>query len=91
MPEDPSSFIRFSLTVRSDLAATARAVLVRECESANPSILTEFVPSHDEARLWVTLPAAVYSTAIHALIGELPAAEFGSAVQWSPSDVKQAA
>ena len=91
MPDDPSSFIHFSVTVRSDLAVMARAALLRTSEGANPSIRTEFIPSHDEARLWIIFPAAAYGAAIHALIVELPAAEFGSAAKWAPGDMKQAA
>jgi hypothetical protein len=78
MPEDPASSIRFSLTVRQDLVALAQDALSRECHVSDTSTVVEFIPQHEEARLWITMPAAAYADAIHVLIGELPAAEFGS-------------
>jgi len=78
MPDDPDSSIRFSLTVREDLVALAQGALLRECNVANTSIAVEFIPQHEEARLWITMPATAYSNALHVLIGALPAAEFGS-------------
>ncbi len=78
MPEDPDSSIRFSLTIHKDLVALAQGALSRECNVANRSIVVEFIPQHEEARLWVTMPATAYSHALHVLIGALPAAEFGS-------------
>ncbi len=78
MPEDPDRSIRFSLTVHKDLVALAQGALSRECNVASTSIVVEFIPQHEEARLWVTMPATAHSNALHVLIGALPAAEFGS-------------
>lgn len=78
MPEDPDRSIRFALTVHKDLMNLARDTLRRECDIANESIVVELIPQHEEARLWVTLTAAAYDKALHVLIGELPAAEFGA-------------
>jgi len=90
MPEDPDSLIRFSLTVHNDLVPLARDALYRECNLAKTSIVVEFIPQHEEARLWITMPAAAYGEAFHVLISELPAAEFGS-IRYLQSEVQPVA
>ncbi len=86
MSEDPSSIVRFPVTVSEDLSQRAQSVLRAECGAKIQSIALERLPDHNEARLWVTVAAVAYGVAIHALISSLPAAEFGAvrALQWEP-------
>ena len=67
----------FPLTIDQDLSVTAQSVLRRECGAEIRSITLECLPDRHEIRLWVTLAAAAYGVALHALILGLPAAEFG--------------
>ncbi len=83
-PYPPTVF--FPLTVDQDFSATAQTVLRRECGSAIRSITLESIPDKHEMRLWVTLAAAAYTVALHALILGLPAAEFG-AVKMAKTDI----
>ncbi|WP_236621570.1 hypothetical protein [Asticcacaulis benevestitus] len=68
----------FPLTVDTDLSLTAQTLLRRECGAQIQSIRLEAIPDKHEARLWVTLAAAAYGLALHALILGLPAAQFGA-------------
>ncbi len=86
MSEDPSSIVRFPVTISEDLSQQAQSLLRAECGAKIQSIALELLPDHHEARLWVTVAAIAYGLAIHALISGLPAAEFGAvrALQWEP-------
>jgi hypothetical protein len=70
--------VSFPLTVDAALSRTAQSVLRRECGSHIRAITLENIPDRHETRLWVTLAAAAYSVALHAVILGLPAAEFGA-------------
>ena len=76
----------FPLTVDQDVSATAQNLLRRECGGDIRSITLECLPDTHEMRLWVTLAAAAYTVAVHALILGLPAAEFG-AVKLARTDI----
>lgn len=79
MPRNDSrpAIVFFPLTVDQDFSATAQKLLRRECGADIHTITLESLPDTHEMRLWVTLTAAAYSVALHALILGLPAAEFG--------------
>lgn len=70
--------VYFPLTIDSDLSLTAQSVLRRECGDHICAITLEYRPDRHEVRLWITLAAAAYVLAVHVLIAEVPAAEFGS-------------
>ena len=76
-PAPLEATVYFPLTVDSDLSLAAQSLLRRECGPQINSISLEPVPDKHEMRLWVTLTAAAYGLALHALILGLPAAEFG--------------
>ena len=77
-PDPLQATISFPLTVDADLGRTAQTLLRRECGSDIRAITFEIIPDRHQARLWVTLAAAAYSVAVHAIILGLPAAEFGA-------------
>ena len=68
----------FPLIIDQDLSAKAQKILRSECGSDIRTITLECIPDRHEMRLWVTLTAAAYTLALHALILSLPAAEFGA-------------
>ena len=70
--------VSFPLTVDADLSGTAQTLLRRECGSQIRAITFEPIPDRHQTRLWVTLGAAAYGLALHAVILGLPAAEFGA-------------
>lgn len=70
--------ISFPLTVDADLSGPAQTLLRRECGADIRVITFENIPDRHQTRLWVTLAAAAYGIALHALILGLPAAEIGA-------------
>ena len=70
--------ISFPLTVDADLSGVAQTLLRRECGAQIRAITFENLPDRHQTRLWVTLGAAAYGIALHAVILGLPAAEFGA-------------
>lgn len=77
--EDPFQVtVLFPVTVDSGLSVTAQSLLRCECGTQICSIQLEALPDKHEVCLWVTLAAAAYGLALHALILGLPAARFGA-------------
>ncbi len=70
--------VSFPLTVDADLSPAAQALLRHECGGDIRTITLENIPDRHQTRLWVTLAAAAYGLALHAVILGLPAAEFGA-------------
>ncbi len=70
--------VSFPLTVDADLGGRAQTLLRQECGSHIRAITFENIPDRHQTRLWVTLGAAAYGLALHAVILGLPAAEFGA-------------
>ena len=70
--------VSFPLTVDADLGRAAQSLLRRECGDDIRAITFEKIPDRHQTRLWVTLAAAAYGIALHAVILGLPAAEFGA-------------
>ena len=70
--------VSFPLTVDEDLSGAAQTLLRRECGAHIRAITLENIPDRHQARLWVTLGAAAYGLALHAVVLGLPAAEFGA-------------
>jgi len=77
-PDPLQATISFPLTVDADLSRTAQTLLRRECGNDIRAITFEIIPDRHQARLWVTLAAAAYGVALHAIILGLPAAELGA-------------
>ena len=78
LPTPSQMGVQFPLTVDSDLTLAAQSLLHSECGVHIRSIQLESLPDTHEMRFWVTLAAAAYGLALHALILGLPAAQFGA-------------
>lgn len=78
MPQDASILLNFPVTVSEDWALKAHALLRMGCGSDLHTVRFETVPDDNATRLWITVAATGYGPALHALIGGLPAAEFGA-------------
>ena len=78
MPDPLQATVSFPLTVDADLSRTAQSLLRSKCGSQIRAITLENIPNRHETRLWVTLGAAAYGLALHAIILGLPAAELGA-------------
>lgn len=77
MPDPLQVTLSFPLTVDADLSRRAQSLLRRQCGAQIRAITFETIPDRHQTRLWVTLAAAAYGLAVHAVILGLPAAELG--------------
>ncbi len=77
-PDPLQVTVSFPLTVDSALSRQAQALLRKACGAHIRAITLQDLTDRHETRLWVTLAAAAYGRALHAVILGLPAAEFGA-------------
>ncbi len=83
--------VLFPLTIASDLSRTAQTCLRRACGADISAITIEPLPDHTQVRLWISLQAAAYGLALHAVIADLAGAEFGAVRLARPLPLLQAA
>jgi len=80
MPTDnnpDNEILYFPLTVDSDLSAEAQNIIRHSCGTSVSSLKLEPLPIKHQTKIWVSLQAAAFSIALHAIILGLPGAELG--------------
>ncbi len=71
-----SEILCFPITVDESLSAEAQQLVTRSCGDSIISLNVEPLLKKHQSKIWITMKAAAWSIAVHAIIG-LSAAELG--------------
>ena len=81
--KNPNELVCFPITVDDSLSTEAQNIVKRSCGDSVSSLEVEPLLRKHQSKIWISMKAAAYSIALHAIILGLPSAELGPVVHIS--------
>ena len=80
-----NEIVTFPIIVDASLSAEAQNIVNRSCGDSVSSLKVEHLHKKHQSKIWISLKAAAYNIALHAIILGLPGAELGPVIHLSTS------